>query len=44
MMGLKSLSNLKIVAQKKINQILTDVWGVEFVAPEKELVGDEQEN
>ncbi len=41
---LKSLSNLKTEAQKKINQILADVWGVEFVEPENELVEDEQEN
>lgn len=32
---LKSLSNLKIVAQKKINQLLADVWGVEWVEAEK---------
>lgn len=32
---LKSLHNIKTEAQKKINQILADVWGVEFVEPVK---------
>lgn len=31
-------------AQKKINQLLADVCGVEFVEPENLLVEDEQEN
>lgn len=41
---LEGLHKMKSEAQKKINQILADVWGVEFVEPEKELVEDEQEN
>lgn len=38
------LSVMKTEAQKKINQILADVWGVEFVEQEDILVADEQEN
>jgi len=41
---LKSLSNLKSESQKKINQILANVWGVEYVEPVKMEVEDEQEN
>lgn len=41
---LEGLRKMKTEAQKKINQILADVWGVEFVEPENELVEDEQEN
>ncbi|HAK00334.1 MAG TPA: hypothetical protein DCM62_09935 [Bacteroidales bacterium] len=41
---LEGLRKIKTEAQKKINQILADVWGVEFVAPENILVEDEQEN
>jgi len=41
---LEGLHKMKSEAQQKINQILADVWGVEFVEPEKELVEDEQEN
>lgn len=35
---------IKSDAQKKINQILADVWGVEYVEPVKVEVEDEQEN
>lgn len=38
------LSVMKTEAQKKINQLLADVWGVEFVEPENIVVEDEQEN
>jgi len=41
---LEGLRQMKAEAQKKINQILSDVWGVEFVEPENILVEDEQEN
>lgn len=41
---LDSLVKMKSEAQKKINQILADVWGVEFVEPENISVEDEQEN
>lgn len=41
---LDGLRSIKTEAQKKINQILADVWGVEFVEPENILVEDEQEN
>lgn len=41
---LNGLRKMKTEAQKKINQILADVWGVEFVEPENILVEDEQEN
>lgn len=41
---LEGLRIMKTEAQKKINQILADVWGVEFVEPENILVEDEQEN
>ncbi len=44
MQVLDGLRKMKTEAQKKINQILADVWGVEFVEFEKELVEDEQEN
>ncbi len=38
---LEGLRKIKTEAQQKINQILADVWGVEFVEPEKILVADE---
>ncbi|MBS1651634.1 MAG: N-6 DNA methylase [Bacteroidetes bacterium] len=41
---LKGLVKMKTEAQRKINQILADVWGVEFLEPENILVEDEQEN
>ena len=41
---LEGLSKMKTEAEKKINQILADVWGVEFVEPEKMEVEDEPEN
>lgn len=41
---LEGLRKMKSEAQNKINQILSAVWGVEFVEPVKELVEDEQEN
>lgn len=41
---ISGIRQMKTEAQTKINQILADVWGVEFVEPEKELVEDEQEN
>lgn len=41
---LNGLLKMKIEAQKKINQILADVWGVEYVEPVKMEVEDEQEN
>jgi type I restriction-modification system DNA methylase subunit/restriction endonuclease S subunit len=41
---LNGISKMKDASQKKINQILADVWGVEFVEPEDILVADEQEN
>jgi restriction endonuclease S subunit len=41
---LEGLRKIKTEAQNKINQILADVWGVEFVEPENILVEDEQEN
>ena len=41
---LDGLSKMKTEAQKKINQILSDVWGVEFTEPLKIEVDDEQEN
>jgi len=41
---LEGLSIIKNEALIKINQILADVWGVEFVEPENILVEDEQEN
>lgn len=41
---LKGLLKMKSQAQNKINQILADVWGVEIVEPEIEVVEDEQEN
>jgi restriction endonuclease S subunit len=41
---LEGLGKMKIEAETKINQILADVWGVEFVEPENILVEDEQEN
>ncbi len=44
MQVLEELRNMKAEAHKKINQILSDVWGVEFVEPENILVEDEQEN
>lgn len=41
---LEGLRKMKTEAQKKINQILADVWGVEYVEPVKVEVEDEQEN
>ena len=41
---LEGLHKMKSEAQKKINQILADVWGLEFFEPENELIEDEQEN
>ncbi len=41
---LNGLSKMKDAAQKKINQILADVWGIEFSEPIKMEVADEQEN
>jgi restriction endonuclease S subunit len=41
---LNGLRKIKTEAQKKIYQILSDVWGVEFVEPQNILVEDEQEN
>lgn len=41
---LTGIRQMKTEAQKKINQILADVWGGEFVEPENILVEDEQEN
>lgn len=41
---LEGLRKMKSEAQKKINQILADVWGVEYVEPVKVEVEDEQEN
>lgn len=41
---LEGLHMMKTDAQKKINQILADVWGVEYVEPVKMEVEDEQEN
>ena len=38
---LKGLLKMKSEAQKKINQILADVWGVEFEETEKEEETDE---
>jgi type I restriction-modification system DNA methylase subunit len=41
---LNGLRKIKTEAQKKINQILADVWGVEFSEPIKMEIADEQEN
>ena len=41
---LDGVRNLKSTAQNKINQILADVWGVEYVEPVKVELKDEQEN
>ena len=41
---LEGLRKMKTEAQKKINQILADVWGVEYVETVKVEVEDEQEN
>ena len=41
---LEGLRKMKNEAQKKINQILADVWGVEYEEPVKMDVVDEQEN
>lgn len=41
---LANLFKLKIKAEKKLGNILADVWGVEFVEPVIEEVVDEQEN
>lgn len=34
---LEGLRNMKSAAQKKINQILSDVWGVEFVEKKEDV-------
>jgi len=44
MKNLEGLRKMKTEAQKKINQILADVWGVEYVEPVKMEGEDEQEN
>jgi restriction endonuclease S subunit len=44
---MKVITGLELIqdtAQRKINQILADVWGVEFSEPIKMEVADEQEN
>ena len=41
---LYGLLKMKTESEKKINKILADVWGVEFVEPVKVEVEDEQEN
>lgn len=41
---LKSLLNLKSEAQKKINQLLAVVWGIEFIEPIEMEVEDGQED
>ncbi|MBK8442863.1 MAG: N-6 DNA methylase [Sphingobacteriales bacterium] len=41
MFVLTGIRKMKAEAQKKINQILADVWGVEFVEPVEEEVVDE---
>lgn len=41
---LNGLRKMKTEAEKKINQIIADVWGVEYVEPVKMEVEDEQEN
>lgn len=41
---LKSLLKMKSESENKINKILADVWGVEYVEPVKVEVEDEQEN
>jgi type I restriction enzyme M protein len=41
---LEGLRKMKTEAQKKINHILADIWGVEYVEPVKMEVEDEQEN
>lgn len=42
MQVLEGLQKMKTEAQKKINQLLADVWGVEFVESKKEEEADEQ--
>lgn len=45
MQALEGLRKMKAEAEKKIDQLLADVWGVEqLVEPKNELVADEQEN
>ncbi len=41
---LEGLLQMKTEAKNKINKILADVWGVEYVEPVKMEVEDEQEN
>jgi type I restriction-modification system DNA methylase subunit/restriction endonuclease S subunit len=41
---LEGLRKMETEAQKKINQILADVWGVEFTEPINEEVANEQED
>ncbi len=43
MKNLEGLRKMKTEAQKKINQILVDVWGIENGEPVKEDIEDEQE-
>lgn len=42
--ALEELKSIQALAQKKINQILADVWSVEYVEPVKVELKDEQEN
>lgn len=44
MLVINGISILKTEAQRKINQLLADVWGIECVESENILVEDEQEN
>lgn len=41
---LDGLRSIKTEAQKNINQILAEVWGVEFVEPQNIVLEDEQKN
>jgi len=42
--ALEELKSIQALAQKKINQILADIWSVEYVEPVKVELKDEQEN
>lgn len=42
--ALEELKSIQTLAQNKINQILADVWGVEYIEPVIMEVEDEQEN
>lgn len=44
MQVLNGLQKMKVEAQKKISQILADVWGIEFTETLNEEVADEQED